>query len=371
MDPLPLDNFAHLSQICNLRLPIRLHYSTTMTTRDKSGLLWIIMAILFSVHQAAAWDYEGHYVINQLALASLPTNFPAFVFASAARERIAFLSGEPDRWRNVPDLPLKQDNGPDHYIDLEELNHYGMTPDTLPSLRYDFVGQLAVFRAMHADQFPLIDPVRDAAHTGNLVGFLPWTITEYTARLKSAFSYLKAYQEAGGSSNEIVSAQENIIYLMGVMGHFVGDGSQPLHTTIHFNGWVGSNPHGYTTNHAFHSWIDGGYFRKTGGLKVETMLGKIRPAEHVVQPAQTNGIFRVAVAYLAEQNTLVQPLYQLEKDGKLSGEGENGLTGRAFLEMQLVKGGQMLGNIWLTAWLDAPEDVYLKNQLKTRNSSDH
>jgi hypothetical protein len=329
------------------------------------GLSTILLA-----GKAAAWDYEGHYVINQLALASLPTNFPVFVFAPAARERIAFLSGEPDRWRNVSDLSLKQDNGPDHYIDLEELDRYGFTPGRLPPLRYDFVGQLAVFRAAHADKFPPADPVRDAAHTSNLVGFLPWTITEYTARLKSAFSYLKAYQEAGGSSSEIANAQANVIYLMGVMGHFVGDGSQPLHTTIHFNGWAGSNPHGYTTNHTFHSWIDGGYFRKTGGLKVENMLGKIHPAEHVGDPAQPNGIFHVTMAYLIEQNALIEPLYQLEKDGKLSGEGENGLAGKAFLETQLLKGSQMLGNIWLTAWLDAPEDIYLKNQLKARNSAD-
>lgn len=331
-------------------------------------MVWLSTVLLAA--RAAAWDYEGHYVINQLALASLPTNFPAFVFMPATRERIAFLSGEPDRWRNISELPLKQDNGPDHYIDLEELNQYGMTPDTLPPLRYDFVGQLAAFRAKHADKFPPVDPARDPAHTGNLVGFLPWTITEYSARLKSAFSYLKAYQEAGGSSSEIANAQANIIYLMGVMGHFVGDGSQPLHTTIYFNGWVGSNPHGYTTNHTFHSWIDGGYFRKTGGLKVENMLGKIRPAEHIGDPGRMDGIFRVALKYIMEQNALVEPLYQLEKDGKLSGAGENGLAGRAFLEAQLVRAGQMLGNIWLTAWLDAPEDVYLENQLKARNSSD-
>ena len=34
---------------------------------------------------------------------------------------------------------------------------------------------------------------------------------------------------------------------MGVMGHYVGDCAQPLHTTKHHNGWVGENPHGYTT----------------------------------------------------------------------------------------------------------------------------
>lgn len=34
---------------------------------------------------AGAWDYEGHYVINQLALATLPTNFPAFTLTPSAR----------------------------------------------------------------------------------------------------------------------------------------------------------------------------------------------------------------------------------------------------------------------------------------------
>ena len=315
---------------------------------------------------AGAWDYEGHYVINQLALASLPTNFPAFALTPSARERIAFLAGEADRWRNTADLSLQQDNGPDHYIDLEELKDYELKPEALPVLRYDFVGQLAVYRAAHPEKFPAPDPEKDRAHTRGLVGFLPWTMVEYTARLKSAFSYLKAFQAAGGTPAEIENAQANIIYHMGVMGHFVGDGSQPLHTTTDFNGWVGDNPHGYTTNHTFHAWIDGGYFRATGGLKLNALTGKIHPARRVGDPTQPDGMFRTAVSYIVEQNKLVEPLYQLEKDGKLSGEGEKGLAGRTFLEGQLVKGGQMLGDIWYTAWLEAPEDKYLERQLESR-----
>src|SRR5882762_6647700 len=84
-----------------------------------------------------AWDYEGHRVVNQLALASLPTNFPAFVRVPAISERVIFLSGEPDRWRNSPDLSLKHYSSPDHYIDIEELAPYGLKPETLPIFRYD------------------------------------------------------------------------------------------------------------------------------------------------------------------------------------------------------------------------------------------
>src|SRR5215472_12501525 len=83
------------------------------------------LAIQLNLSPARAWDYEGHRLVNQLALASLPTNFPQFVHAPAAAERIAFLAGEPDRWRNVQDLPLRHANGPDHYIDLEQLADYG------------------------------------------------------------------------------------------------------------------------------------------------------------------------------------------------------------------------------------------------------
>jgi hypothetical protein len=155
---------------------------------------------------------------------------------------------------------------------------------------------------------------------------------------------------------------------MGVMGHFVGDGAQPLHTTIYFNGWNGVNPNGYTTNRGFHSWIDGGYFHKTGEPKLEDLAGRIHPAEKVGEAGRPDGLFRAVVSYLVEQNKLVEPLYQLDKDGKLTGEGPQGLLGRPFLEGQLVKGGQMLGNIWLTAWLSAPEDTYLRAQLKQRQN---
>jgi len=322
---------------------------------------------------AAAWDYEEHHAINELALASLPADFGGFTLTPERKARIAFLAGEPDRWRNVPDrrkgtdLALAQYNEPDHYIDLEDLKLYGLTPETLPPLRYDFVAEIVKARAAHPEKFPPIDPARDADHTRELSGFLPWAITENYEKLKSCFSYLKTFQKYGGTPEEIANAEANVVYVMGGMGHFVGDGSQPLHTTMHFNGWVGDNPHGYTTSLKFHQWIDGGYFRQTGGIDVGKLVGKIHPAERIKNAGQPDGMFRDAVSYIVEQNKLVGPLYELDKEGKLTGEGDKGLEGRAFLDGQLVKAGQMLGDIWYTAWLEAPEDQYLEKHLQERN----
>jgi hypothetical protein len=324
------------------------------------------------IFNAGAWDYEGHHAINELALASLPGDFGGFELTTALKGRIAFLAGEPDRWRNVTDvrngtdLPLAHVNGPDHYFDLEDLKLYNLTPETLPPLRYDFVADIVKARAAHPEKFPPIDPERDADHTRELSGFLPWAITEYYEKLKSDFSSLKALQTHGGTPEEIANARADVVYVMGVMGHFVGDGSQPLHTTEHHHGWIGVNPHGYTTNSSFHAWIDGGYFRKTGGIKVDALIGKIQPATRIANADAPDGMFKATVNYLVEQNKFVEPLYEMEKNGQLTGEGDKGMDGLPFLDGQLVKAGQMLGNIWLTAWLEAPEDTYLERQLQQR-----
>src|ERR1035438_1815528 len=111
-----------------------------------------VTALGACVFNAAAWDYEGHHAVNELALASLPTNFPAFALTPTTRERVAFLAGEADRWRNETSvrngtgLALGHASGPDHYLDLEDIKLYGLTPETLPPLRYDFVADIAKAR---------------------------------------------------------------------------------------------------------------------------------------------------------------------------------------------------------------------------------
>ena len=328
--------------------------------------LTLLACVQFNAYVALAWDYEGHRAVNELALASLPTNFPAFLLAPEAVARVAFLAGEPDRWRNTPDLPLAHYSFPDHYMDFEQLADYGLKPDMLPVFRYDFIAQLALIRQANSEKFSAADPGKD--HTRELVGLLPWAITENYSKLKSGFSYLKAFEEAG-TPEEIANAQANIIYVLGTMGHYVGDASQPLHVTKHHHGWVGENPNQYTTDFGFHSWIDGGFFNKIGGVNLAQLKGKLRPAQLVAingRPAKPEEMFQVAMIFIKEQNKLVEPLYQLQKDKKLTGEAEAGPEGREFLENQLLKSGQWLGDICYTAWQQAPPDTYLKGQLARR-----
>ncbi len=316
-----------------------------------------------------AWDYEGHRAVNQLALESLPTDFPAFVKTPEARERIAFLAGEPDRWRNVPDLALRHTNGPDHYIDLEELEDAGLSADKLNEFRHLHTVQFAAGRAAHPEQFPPTDPEKNKDHVRELSGYLPWSITETYARLKSGFSYLKAYEERGGTPDEIANARANIIYVMGVMGHYVGDAAQPLHTTKHYNGWSGENPNGYTTARNFHAWIDGAFLQKTGGITASRLVTRLKPAAYLPPPATTDGrsaLFVIALNYVLAQQRQVEPLYILEKAGKLDASKTSAAEGKTFLEDQILTAGNMLGSLWVTAWKEAPPDTYLISMLEQR-----
>ena len=348
----------------------------------------LLITLLVSSLPCHAWDYPGHRVINLLAVSSLPSDFPDFARTPEARERIGFLAGEPDRWRNTSDLTLRHENGPDHFFDVEWLHYADISPDQLTEFRYIFDQQLARAWAEHPERFPHFDPAKNRDETRQQSGFLPWTIVESYARLRSAFSYLKAYEEFGGTPGEVHNAQENVIYFMGVMGHYVGDGSQPLHLTENFNGWAESeNPRGYTVSKTFHAWIDGGFFQKTGGVSFAALAPALHPATllgaqdsigtHSNKSARANSdqrvsenrnardpIFSETLAYLLRQYAKMPTVYELEKTGDLSPQHPR--KGREFLDHQLIEGAEMLGSLWYTAYHDAPVDEYVKNSLTKR-----
>jgi len=319
-----------------------------------------------SVAPLCAWDYEGHRIVNQLALESLPKDFPGFVRTPAAAERIAFLAGEADRWRNSTNLSARHTLAPDHYFDIDDLPLYGLSAKALTPFCYDFTAQSKIARDKHPEKFPAIDPLRNTDHTRDLVGFLPWTINEYFAKLESAFSYLKTFEQFGGTPEEIANAQQNVIYVMGVMGHFAGDASQPLHTTKHFNGWIGDNPKRYSTNKTIHSWIDGGFIRRAE-IRFDELKPKVRAAKPIWQNGQPDSdVFDESMQFLLAQFELVERLYELDRDGDLSPGRQDATKGREFISGQLLKGGQFLADLWYSAWQSARVDTYLRGELSRR-----
>jgi len=335
-------------------------------------------AFLTATESAFAWAYATHRTVEQLALNSLPPDFPGFARTPAAVERILFLAGEPDRERSSHDTMFLHVANEDHIFDLEELTAAGIDPATVTSYRFEFAAQFPVARAAHADRFPVLDPAKDRYHQYQWPGFLPWTIAEDYGRLQELFSQWKTFRDYGTPA-EVAGAEDLIVQLMGLMGHFVGDSSQPLHVTVHHHGWdcfgwKAPNPNGYSTRMGIHDWIDGagagGGFIGRAGITAESLAARVRPARRLnaaPRPDGRDAIFSAVMDFIIGQNQEVEPLYQLDKAGKLKADGSPGsFDGKPFIEEQILRGGQMLGDLWLTAWRQAGPDVYLRAELLQR-----
>jgi hypothetical protein len=72
----------------------------------------------------------------------------------------------------------------------------------------------------------------------------PYIIREIYGRLKAAF---RQYRHLKREHNSTVTVEQNIVFYAGWLGHYVADAANPLHTTIHYNGWIGNNSQGYST----------------------------------------------------------------------------------------------------------------------------
>ena len=273
---------------------------------------------------ARAWGNEGHRLINRLAASTLPADVPAFLRSDAAVNEIEYLGPEPDRWRSPTEPELNAAQAPEHFIDLEPADALG----PLPHRRLDF--EAKVFAAGERPE---------------KIGLQPWETTEVWERLKAA---LREYRNLAAAGKDTHSVEQAILFYAGWLGHYVGDGSQPLHTTDKYNGWVGPNPNGYTTGHAIHWQFEGTFM----GANVHEP--EVR-AKMTAPKAIDGDLFESYVAYLRHTATYVEKVYQLEKAGGFVGAGT--AESREFTAERLAAGAGMLRDMIYTAWLKSAEPV--------------
>lgn len=303
----------------------------------------------------AAWNAHGHRTITRLALGGLPADAPAWLRDADTVAVIAEQSVEPDRWRGTRTPPLAHENGPDHYLDVDRLDQYGLSLATMPRFRYDYVRAMALAGHEHPERLEPYDRDRDPERQYEWPGFAAHAITEHYAKLRSSFNTLRILDEvvradpsqARARAAQIDAARRNVVSEMGLLSHFVGDMAQPLHATKHHHGWVGDNPAGYTTDHGFHAYIDGTI------LEIHRLdADALRPA--MAYDARVNGDdpWDDTVAYIGRTFEAVVPLYELQKSGELVKE-----PGRAFIASRLRAGASMLAALYAAAWdSSAPTD---------------
>lgn len=277
----------------------------------------------------AFWGEAGHRITAQAATAALPGDMPAF-FRDAGPQ-LAYLNPEPDRWRNrkelAHDTALDGATAPDHFIDLE----------LIPAAARD-----AALGAR--DRFAYADVLRASKVDAATVGTLPFAITELVQRLRLGF---RAWRVAPNAQvRQWVEAR--ILNDAGILGHYVADGANPAHTTIHYNGWVGANPSGYATDTRFHSRFESAY------VQSHITLGDVQPLVPGT-PRVLRDVRRSVLDYLFTTNTQVVPLYQLDRANPFNAE-TTAEANKAFTQARLAAGAQMLRDLWWSAWVSSGED---------------
>lgn len=285
---------------------------------------------------AFGWGSDGHRIINRLAGAALPPEVPEFLRSPAALDALAYFGPEPDRWRSPAEPELNAAQAPEHFINLEWADFVLQDGSAaLPRRRYDFLRALATVQSRHPDT-PL---------TPEKVGLQPYVTTEIYERLKAAMREYRGLKTAGTDTKPVES---EIVFLAGWLGHYVGDGSMPLHTSLQYNGWVGPNPNGYTTEHKIHGLFEGDY------VKANVKTGDIAPLV-AAKPEVLGDVFSDYVAYLRHSNTLVEKVYQVEKAGGFSGAGT--AEGKALVDERLAAGATELRDVIYTAWVRSADPV--------------
>lgn len=307
--------------------------------------IWTVLAIALACPLVASgWDAYGHRTITYLALDGLSVDMPAWLHDASVRNRIAIQSNEPDRWKGWPADCLRHINHPDHYLDVELLDEFGLTLETLPRLRREYLRALAIAKHEHPERVSPHDPRRDAARVYEWPGFVLHAIAENYAKLQATFHQIRILERLDDPrrGDQLELLKNNAIYHMGALSHFVGDVCQPLHTTKHFNGWVGDNPNGYTTDRTIHAYMDGAL--DSHGLT----RAKLRPGVRFEASLNAADPWDDMVAYLLRSFDNVERVYQMEKDGSLRSE-----PGQRFIAARVADGAATLAALYNAAWTSA------------------
>lgn len=292
------------------------------------------LSLLASLHSTAAlaWGGRGHAVIDQAALNMLGEDGPIFLRKYA--EYIGEEAGAPDTWRSSSEPFSKIDEDPNHTWFLERLRFL----DPVPRSRHAFI--LALYREQ--ERVKRTDP--KAAERLNIrwTGTLPYAVMEGYGRIVAGMRSLRAKRSRGEPTANI---EQTLAFYTAWMSHYIADGANPHHASIHCEGWFGDNPKGYTTSGGIHGAFEIGYADAID----------LQPADfekRIGAPQRQDGdLFAHVLKFLSDSNADVETIFALEKRGILSDPSSR--EGRDFVYRRSAAGAAMLRDLLTRAWIES------------------
>lgn len=302
---------------------------------------------VFTATQVDAWGATGHRTIGVAAMRGLSDELPAFLRTPGAVAEIGELSREPDRTKGAGQ-PHDRERDTAHFVDLDDnghvMNERGPTLSELPELKSEYDAQLLA-----------------AGIEVNDAGYLPYAIMDGFQQLARDFATWRVLNAAEAREldpgkrawyrEDRLRREALILRDIGYLSHYIGDGSQPHHMSIHYNGWGDyPNPEGFTNARSTHGAFEGGFIRRNARLD----------AVEAAMPAPNLDGFEMRArmaTYLNATLAEVIPFYRLEKTGAFAADAEGAVlaTGAEFATARLAAGAAELRDLITLAWRAAGE----------------
>jgi hypothetical protein len=230
----------------------------SFVTLKASLLLKLILTL--SASQSWAWGERGHHIIGYTA-AQLAEDFLTIKeredmgsFFSARKIMMGHLNNIPDiSWKDSRLTLINKLNGPTHYFDTELI--IGAPGDDLISYQ-DKIRKLDTdfsrFMAMHNNKPNKLDSSKNLKIFAD-AGSAPFRVGQLYQKMVEAFKcangkknpakpkqFVEPIRNGDYKCTDKTSRTEDLaaaVEIGGVLGHFIADLAQPMHTTIDYDGY--------------------------------------------------------------------------------------------------------------------------------------
>ncbi len=295
---------------------------------------FILCGALIGSSEALAWGSSGHRLIGELALKSLPAELPDFLRKAEAARQVAEVAREPDRAKGAS-APHDSDANAAHHVNVgDDLKIAGR-----PSLT-----------ALPANRESYDTALRAAGTNQYRAGYLPYAIVDAWQQVVIDFAYWRA--DVAGARYAKTPAERSwflqdqwireglTIRDLGLLAHFVGDGSQPMLVSIHSDGWGNyPNPQSFTTTR-FRAAFEGTVVRnRITARDISAYVAASRDCRCTIER-------RTSDYLMATQKEIVM-LYQIEKAGGFAARPDDG---KVFASKRLAAGVAELRDMIADAW---------------------
>jgi hypothetical protein len=190
------------------------------------------------------------------------------------------------------------------------------------------------------------DPERAALTNVRWTGTLPYAAMENYDRMKSSMRLYRRLTASptAESRKDARALVQNIAFYMGWLGHYTADGAQPMHDTIHHDGWVGPNPKQYTTEPGIHGRFEGSFVDL-----IQLTHADLTPL--MGTPKLLDDPFVAILDHLDDAYSHVEELYSLDKAGAFADKSSE--PGKRLARAQLAKAAALLRDLTYTAWVES------------------